>query len=193
MSKRSKVKKMGVDPIDASRVISRGQFERLIDACPDQQTELLFELAFVSGLRVSEIVSLEWTHIDRVEQTLIVINGKGGKTRLIRFGARLEKCLASIEELRGSKKAAIKNLFITSRGAMSARYMQEKFKNAREKAGLPSRISFHSLRHGAAVRLLDQGVKINEIRSHLGHASVHTTSLYLGLTEDSLIRLKRAM
>lgn len=193
MYKKSTDPKNSGDPIDASRVISKSQFARLKDACVDPQFRLILDFAFLSGLRVGEISAMCWEDVDRSERTLTVKRGKGGKRRLIRFGDRLERCINELENLRAGKKSFVKHIFITSRGRMSARCMQRNFQVAREKARLPDRISFHSLRHGAAVRLLDEGVLINEVRAILGHSSVHTTSLYLGLTEDSVERLRAAM
>lgn len=151
----------------------------------------LVELLYSSGLRVSELVSLNTDTINRVERTVRVL-GKGNKERIVPIGSRaltsVEAWLAVRHELLQSAKE--KALFLSARGL---RINAAEVYRIVHKAMMPvteaRQKSPHVLRHSFATHLLDNGADIYAVSQMLGHASLSTTQVY---THVSIDRLKNS-
>jgi site-specific recombinase XerD len=166
--------------------------------------QLLAELLYSSGCRVSEAVAMNVSDLGDARQSAIVL-GKGGRERLVFFGTRCQQlfarylpvrrlALASIAQRRAAGAAPLTlggadALFINQRGGrLSQRSARTLFGTAGRRAGLAKPVSPHSLRHSFATDLLDGGADVRVVQELLGHASLGTTQIY---THTSLARLKR--
>ena len=183
--------------LDARRVMSEQDFYRLIDAVrrdpsAPPQTELLFYLGYLTGLRVSEIVALSWGDIDLEQARILVRRGKGGRPRKFFFGPICRSVFASLRKTKTAPPSPDSHLFLSQRGPLSIRGAQHLFLRYRRVAGLPDSITFHSLRHGAASRLIKKGCSVVVVRDLLGHRSISTTNVYLHLVDEEE-QLKRAL
>lgn len=153
----------------------------------------LVALAYNLGLRISELCALKWSDVG--EDFIIVRRGKGGKPRTVFFGDATKKLF---DELKKSFSNVRKNkisehLFIGQRGPLTRGAVHLRFRYWLQRTDLPETLTFHSLRHGFATRLLDGGVPIASVRDQLGHANIATTSLYLHLTEAARDKIKRLL
>lgn len=146
----------------------------------------LIELLYASGLRVSEVVALDLGQIDIKLREAIVV-GKGGKTRVVVIGEQaLEALRLYLEQGRPrlaskpNQRALFLNRLGTRLSDRSARTIVEEW---RKKAGLPSAISPHTLRHSFATHMLDGGADLRVVQELLGHASLNTTQVYTHVTQ----------
>lgn len=140
------------------------------------------EVLFATGMRISELVSLNRNQIDA--QGRIFITGKGKKQRFVYLTPRALKQLSLY--LR-SRTDTLPALFIPYRGEnagktskrLSTNYLQMKIKQYREILGINVPTSAHSLRHGFATYLAEQGANPAAIQVLLGHESLNTTTRYV--------------
>ncbi len=143
----------------------------------------MLEMLFSTGMRISELVNLKKDQIDKTGR--IFIMGKGKKERFVYLTPRAQKHLNNYLEVRGESDSPY--LFIPYRGKnaskekkkISPNYLQEKIKRYRELLGINVPISAHSLRHGFATYLAEQGANPAAIQILLGHESLDTTTRYV--------------
>lgn len=153
------------------------------EACRDQ---LILELLYGAGLRVSELVSLKYSQIDE-KQGVARILGKGGKERLCPLGKAALACLKFYRENFASESLPSSTVVRSSSGdAMNPRQVQLLLKKYLSLAGLPMDISPHKLRHSFATHLLNNGADLRVVQDLLGHANLSTTQIYTHLTVDRL-------
>lgn len=142
----------------------------------------MLETLFASGMRISELISLKCIQIDPSGK--IFIQGKGKKQRFIYLTERAKKHIDNYLKIRDSDSPY---LFIPIRGqnaskkdkSISANYLQMKIKRYRELLGINVPTSAHSLRHGFATYLAEQGASPVAIQILLGHESLDTTTKYV--------------
>ena len=152
----------------------------------------MIELLYGAGLRVSELVGLPLSGIDRIAGLLRVI-GKGRKERVVPLGELAGRALdAYLEQARpvllGARKGQEHAVFLTARGRPMTR--QNFWKRLREhaiRAGIDSeRVSPHVLRHAFATDLLEGGADLRAIQAMLGHADLSTTEVYTHVSRTRL-------
>ena len=156
------------------------------------RTRAIAELLYCSGLRVSELVSLPLSSINKDRPVLIVI-GKSKKERMVPIGIPAKKALSDYIEVR--------NLFIPSSADKSPWLFPARGKNGyltrnsvslilkklAEMSGISSaRISPHILRHSFASHLLSNGADLRTLQQMLGHADISTTQIYTHILSDKL-------
>jgi len=142
----------------------------------------MLETLFATGMRISELISLNRNQIDGSGR--IFIRGKGRKERFVYLTKRAQKCLNEYLALRTDSSPA---LFVPYRGRNSGRvdarispnYLQMKIKEYRDRLQINVPTSAHSLRHGFATYLAEQGANPAAIQILLGHESLHTTTRYV--------------
>lgn len=142
----------------------------------------ILETLFATGMRISELTSLNRDQIDTSGR--IFIRGKGRKERFVYLTERAKK---SINEYLAMRTDDVSALFIPYRGRntnsararISTNYIQMKIKQYRERLGINVPTSAHSLRHGFATYLAEQGANPAAIQVLLGHESLHTTTRYV--------------
>ncbi len=140
------------------------------------------EVLFATGMRISELVSLNRDQIDGSGR--IFIRGKGKKERFVYLTSRAQKY---VEEYLATRKDTVPALFVPYRGKgapkrtkrLSANYLQAKIKSYREKLRINVPTSAHSLRHGFATYLAEAGASPAAIQILLGHESLETTTRYV--------------
>ncbi len=169
------------------------QLEDSIDLSKPEghRNRAIIEVLFSCGLRVSELVGLQWEHLYEQERYLR-IKGKGQKERLVPIS---ERALHEIENyLPWRQQLDIKPgeegyVFLNRRGAHLTRTMiLIMLKRQAEEAGITKTISPHTLRHSFATALLEGGADLRVIQALLGHESIGTTEIY---THISLTTLRR--
>ena len=149
--------------------------------------EAILELLYATGIRISELVSLNLEDIDLKEQ-LIRVKGKGKKERIVPFGNIALTKLKKYLKLRNTKKPRNSSVFINRTGKrISQRYIQMMLKKYLIIKGMSKDITPHSLRHSFATHLLSMGADLRTIQELLGHSSLNTTQRYTHLNLKQII------
>jgi site-specific recombinase XerD len=170
------------------RVLKLDEVETLLDRIPassplELRDRALFELAYASGLRAEELVSLKVESIDFDAET-VRVEGKGGKTRIVPVG---EHALRAVERYlrraRPSLEAGDPALLLSKSGRrLSTSDVRRRLRlwARRAAARSPALVDAHphALRHSFATHLLEGGADLRVIQELLGHATVSTTQVY---------------
>jgi integrase/recombinase XerC len=170
---------------------------------------VILELLYASGLRVGELVSLDWSNLD-LRGRVLRVTGKGGKERMVPFGrpAReaLERWRAAWQELRRQPTKARRRprtsagsagddddalLLNRSGGRLTDRSVRRILDRWVEAAAIQGGVHPHTLRHTFATHLLEQGADLRSIQELLGHSSLGTTQKYTHLEIGRLLQVYR--
>lgn len=149
----------------------------------------MLELLYATGLRVSEMISLNLDNID-LKVSFVRCFGKGSKERIVPLGTVACKYLRKYLE-RGrpklQKTPREEALFLNYRGKRLTRQGCWKIiKKYSRKAGINKEITPHTLRHSFATHLLENGADLRSVQEMLGHADVTTTQIYTHLTHGKI-------
>jgi integrase/recombinase XerD len=180
------------------KTLSVADIERLIDAAESPRDRALIELLYGAGLRVSELVSLPMRAAPKPGQDHMIIEGKGGKERMVVLGGPARAALALHMEARGpalpkneiQKEKAARWLFPSASaadGKLTRRRVAQILETAAAKAGLdPARVSPHVLRHAFATHLVEGGADLRTVQTLLGHSDIATTQIYTHVAQGRL-------
>lgn len=170
------------------KVMSLQEIKEIFHSDLNNQENLVVELLYDCGLRVSELVNLKIGDID-LKSKYIQCVGKGSKERLIPFGKKakesINKYLKERENVITKYNLQTKRLFITNSGRLINR---QDIYNFIRKLGekIHKHISPHTLRHTFATHLLENGADLRVVQELLGHSDVSTTQLYTHITKKRL-------
>ncbi|MCC7005083.1 MAG: site-specific tyrosine recombinase XerD [Ottowia sp.] len=179
--------------------LTEHQVEALLTA-PDITTaaglrdRAMIELMYASGLRVSEIVSLSILAVGFNESVVRIISGKGGKERLVPFGAEAHYWIQRyLKEARPelAKSGTSNILFLSPRKekintGMTRQTFWHAIKRYAHQADINAALSPHVLRHAFATHLLNHGADLRAIQLLLGHANISTTQIYTHVARERL-------
>lgn len=161
---------------------------------PDMTTVLgrrdraILTLIYSTGLRVSEVCSLQMKDINRNEQR-ILISGKGGRERYVPLDPIVDE---AIQEYLKSRNSTISELFVSKKhGSLTPRAIQLMVKKYAQEAKIDKKVTPHKLRHTCATHLLQEGAHLVSIQKLLGHKSLTTTQIYLHITIADLKELSK--
>ncbi len=165
-------------------VLSKEEVLRLFAAMPNLNHRIVLMTAYSAGLRVSEVTRLRAEDIDAGRMLIRVRQGKGQKDRYVMLSGTL------LEVLGGCAKLAEPSDWLFP-GARAGRYISRRTLNrvckaAAEAAGIPKRVSMHTLRHCFATHLLESGTDIRTIQQLLGHTKLQTTAIYTHVSDDKI-------
>ena len=143
----------------------------------------MFELFYSCGLRLSELSGLNLTDIDLRDRSLMVVNGKGGKSRVLPIGGKavsaLEKWLAYRLKMAQPPATA---LFVSNRGQrLGQRSIQLRLDLWCKTHGIDAHVHPHMLRHSFASHLLESSQDLRAVQELLGHSNISTTQIYTHL------------
>ena len=178
--------------------ISENQVKEILeapnhDANPVEfRDRTMLEVLYASGLRVSELVSLDLTSVNE-RQGVVRVVGKGGKERIVPIGEEarvwLRRYISEIRpKLLGEKTTEA--LFPSSRGRyMTRQTFWHAIKRYAQRAGISVRISPHTMRHAFATHLLNHGADLRSVQMMLGHSDLSTTQIYTHVAKARLKQL----
>ena len=165
--------------------------EKIMDV-PDQtkeigiRDELILELLYATGVRVSELVNIKIADID-LEEKQIRIFGKGKKMRIVLFG---DRALELINEYLNTRELESEYLILNNRGKKitdrGIRVILDKIVN---KSGVKTHVSPHTMRHTFATHMLDGGANLVTVQELLGHENLKTTEIYTHVSNERLRRV----
>jgi site-specific recombinase XerD len=171
------------------RVLKAAEVATLLDRIPattplELRDRSMFELAYASGLRAEELVTLEIESID-FDSEAVRVEGKGDRTRLVPTG---EHALAALERYLSSGRPKLakdqtRALFLSRSGKrLSTSDVRRRLRGwarlASSRAPALAEAHPHALRHSFATHLLEGGADLRSIQELLGHASISTTQVY---------------
>lgn len=163
--------------------------EGSVDPFTAWRDRLVMELLYGGGLRVSELVGLDYGHIEP-RSAVARVMGKGQKERLCPLGRLAYSVLIRFRDEFAQKTGFSDPIVINSRQQrLSTRSVQLLLKKYLALADLPSDLTPHKIRHSYATHLLDNGADLRLVQDLLGHASLSTTQIY---THVSVARLQDA-
>lgn len=180
------------------KTLSPDEIEQLIGAAESARDRALMELLYGGGLRVSELVSLPLRTAPKPGQDHMIIEGKGGKERMVVLGRPALAALAAHMEARAhvlpketaKREKAQRWLFPSASaadGKLTRRRVAQILEAAALKAGLdPARVSPHVLRHAFATHLVDGGADLRTVQTLLGHSDIATTQIYTHVAQGRL-------
>ena len=147
------------------------------------------ELMYATGMRVSEIVSLNLTDIN-LDLGVVKCMGKGSKERIVPLGKAAGTAVRRyLDRVRPTlvKSDSEKGLFLTRLGHKMTRQMFWKIiKSYAKKARIDKNIMPHTLRHSFATHLLERGADLRSVQEMLGHANISTTQIYTHINKERL-------
>lgn len=171
-------------------VLSRDEVTRLIAAAPNLKSQTALSVAYATGLRVSEVVSLKVSDIDSKRMTLRVEQGKGRKDRYAMLPpVLLERLRAWWRQAHAQGKMLPGGWLFPGLNPvepLTARQLNRAIHIAAETAKIDKRVSMHTLRHSFATHLLEQKVDIRLIQVMLGHKKLETTVVYTHVATELL-------
>ena len=156
----------------------------------DYRTKAMLELLYATGMRVSELLSLRFSNID-LENTLVRVEGKGSKERIIPFNDTskkyLELYLNSYRPKLVKQGKNYEELFLNNRGTpMTRQGLFKLIKQLCKELGIQKNVSPHILRHSFATHLLNAGADLRVIQEFLGHSSISTTQIYTHVSKEHI-------
>jgi integrase/recombinase XerC len=147
----------------------------------------MFEALYGGGLRVSELVGLDLTDLDR-DQGLVRVRGKGRRERLCPVGPVALQWIDQWIARRAPARAGEKAIFLNNRGTrLTTRSVGRLLESYLHGRGLDPTSSPHTLRHSFATHLLDRGADLRSVQELLGHRSLATTQIYTHVTRERMI------
>ena len=202
------IKTLSADKIELGKQSERqviflenNELERLLNA-PDESSfkalrdRAILELLFSTGLRVSELCSLNRDSIN-FKSGEFAVRGKGDKVRLVFLSNTAKEALKNYLEKRGDVDEAlfvrnVKNPAKEDNLRLTTRSIERLVKYYAAKAGLSKKVTPHSLRHSFATDLLMNGADIRSVQALLGHSSITTTQIYTHITDRQLREVHQA-
>ena len=186
-------------------VLTKDEATTLLDSSPavtwiEARNHAILETLYSSGARVSELVGLNWDHVD-LDAQLIRLRGKGKKERRVPIGGVAIEALLQYQQLLPAvTKSTRKNvrhghssssrsqpLFLNARGGRLTTRSIERMVKQQSSNRFSQSVTPHTLRHSFATHLLDEGADLRAIQELLGHASLATTQKYTHVATDQLM------
>ena len=174
-------------PDEARQLLERG-----VDDALETRDKAMFELAYSSGLRLSELTSLDVAGAPAIlRDGDVTVVGKGRKTRIVPVGAKARTALrawldARVEIARNGEAA----LFVGARGErINPSVIRHRLARWALQAGLGLHVHPHMLRHSFASHVLQSSGDLRAVQEMLGHASISTTQVYTHLDFQHLAKI----
>jgi integrase/recombinase XerD len=177
-----------LDREDVDRLFA--EVERRLEEDPQNMAALrlsaLMELLYGSGLRATELVSLDVRALGP-DRPFIILKGKGGRERMIPVS---ERARSAVGKWMSVRPAGSHWLFPSGRSHLSRVRLFQLIKSLSGAAGIPpARVSPHVLRHAFATHLLEGGADLRALQTMLGHADIATTEIYTHVDSRRLVEL----
>ncbi len=176
----------------------------------ERRDQAMFEVLYSSGLRLAELVSLDWRYIRSAgyetqswiqpDEHEVTVKGKGNKTRSVPLGEKAIQAIKRWLEVRdqlagatarigGAGAADAAALFLGARGKrISPRVVQLQLARLATRVGLPVHVHPHILRHSFASHVLQSAQDLRAVQDMLGHANISTTQIYTRLDFQHLAK-----
>ncbi|MFN3836276.1 MAG: site-specific tyrosine recombinase XerD [Brevundimonas sp.] len=183
------------------KVLTRAEIDALLaaaaarDAAAGVRLVALVEMAYASGLRVSELLGLKVEAVRR-DPAYLIVRGKGGKERLAPLNTAAREAIKAWLTARDAKRKpeAPDSPWLFPSSGRTGHLTPRRFAQLLDEAALaanldPARVSPHVLRHAFATHLLEGGADLRVVQTLLGHADIATTQIYTHVATDRLTQV----
>jgi len=183
------------------KVLSRAEVDAIIaaasarDGAQGLRLSCMIELAYASGMRISELTGLSLSALAR-DPAYLIVKGKGGKERLAPLNTASRAAVIAYLGVRKTflPKGDLANPWLfpsrSKGGRLTPRRFAQLLDEAAADAGIdPARVSPHVLRHAFATHLLEGGADLRVVQTLLGHADISTTQIYTHVAGDRLAQV----
>lgn len=164
-------------------VLSQDEVQRMFNVCENLKHKVILALLYSCGLRVSELINLQWKNIDRSRMIINILAAKGKKDRQVMLPELLIPLLENYYRAYKTQTYILSGQFSEQ---YSARSVGQVMKQLAEKAKINKRVYTHLMRHNCFTHMVENGTDINLIQKLAGHNNVKTTMMYTHIS-DSLI------
>jgi len=176
-------------PKPLPRALREEQVDELFEVIKSKRDWAMFRLMLRCGLRVEEVAHLSLGDVDLKQRRIMVLDGKGGKDRVVYISDDAADGLLAYLKQRSHQR--VKKVFLVEKGdykgrPISVRGIQKRMEYYARKTGL--KISCHHLRHTMATQLLNADAEVASIQDLLGHNWISTTERYCKVSN---VKVKR--
>jgi len=169
-------------------VLTQEEVQRMFNVCNNLKHKVILSLLYGCGLRVSELINIQWSNIDRSAMILNVISGKGKKDRQVDLPDNIIPLLEKYYREYRCKP------FILS-GQLKNKYTQGSIlkvvKKYADLAGISKRTYTHLMRHCSFTHMAENGVDLGYIQRSAGHESPITTTRYIHMSHN-LVKMAKS-
>lgn len=168
-------------------VLSIDEIQKMFNVCENLKHRVILSLLYSCGLRVGELLNLQWKDIDRSRMIINIIQGKGKKDRMVVLAKSI---IPLLEEYyyKYRPKQYILN------GQTELQYTQSSvlqvIKQLATKANINKRAYTHLMRHCCFTHMLEKGVSLNAIQNQAGHSSQKTTAIYCHISHNYISQIE---
>lgn len=172
-------------------VLSVEEIQRMFNACDNIKHKAILALLYSCGLRVSELINLQWKHIDRSRMIINIIQAKGNKDRQVPLNQQLIDILTKYYHEYKPKQYVFNGQFPDKELRYSERSVGQVMKQLAAKAGIDNkRVYSHLIRHCSATHLLEAGTDLSLIQKILGHSQIKTTQIYTHISHNHISKIQ---
>ena len=171
------------------KAMEESQVKALLMSTYDIRYRAALRLAYSTGLRLSEVVSVKVTDIDSGKRLVRVACGKGGHERAVFLPSSTLEALGDYYRQVYPKPDSWLFYGTSTDEPIKPSTLRQAFNKARDRAGIGEQFTFHSLRHSYATHLLQRGATRDEVQDLLGHKSPESTRTYARITSAMFERL----
>ncbi len=168
-------------------VLSQDEVQKMFDVCVNVKHKVILALLYSCGLRVSELLNLKWSNIDRSRMIINIIAGKGKKDRQVMLSHELIPLLEKYWNIYKTKNYILSGQFSEQ---YSAKSVGEVLKQLAEKAGIKKRVWTHQMRHNCFTHMVENGIDINLIQKLAGHNNLKTTMMYTHISDNLISKIQ---
>lgn len=174
-----------------TEVLTTVELEQLFGACRDVRQQLIVQLLFDTGMRVGELLRIQFKDFDKTNRTIILRKCKGKKLRVIPYGAHIRNTFKQYVKMLGYiPKGPIIESYKVKGAPISKRGLQHIVREVAKRSGIRKKISCHTLRHTYAVHFLNNGGHLSQLQTLLGHSYITTTLHYLKYAHIPISEIK---
>lgn len=168
-------------------VLSVEEIQKMFTVCENLKHKVILALLYSCGLRVSELINLKWSHIDRSRMIINIIKAKGNKDRQVMLTPELIPVLENYWNEYRSKEYVLNGQVELQ---YSSRSVLEVVKQLANKAEINKRVYTHLMRHCSFTHMIENGIDINLIQKLAGHSNAKTTAIYTHISHNLISKIK---
>lgn len=167
-------------------VLSTDEIQRMFEACTNTKHKVILSLLYGCGIRVSELINLKWSDIDRHRMIILIRNAKGHKDRQVMLPATIIDLLEKYYREYKSNEYVLNGQFELQYSSTSVLNV---IKNLAKKAGIKKHVYTHLIRHCSFTHMVEAGIDINLIQKIAGHQSAKTTAIYTHISDKIVSKI----